>query len=166
MRALVILFAALMLAGAVSAQGPASFKRPDCSAYSSSQKPERTCVREVKERWKEANFAALQKTGLRFVYMARPEPKASREAQKAIENKIEGSFAIRFSVRADGTVYDVQTVEVTEGIQPLAKLWADTVGQWTFAKTREAVTGIEYRRIYMYAADDDLDSARRRRDEG
>ncbi len=59
---------------------------------------------------------------------------------------------IRFSVKTDGTVYDVQTVEVTEGIQPLAKLWADTIRQWTFAKTSQAVTGIEYRRIYMYAA--------------
>ncbi len=34
---------------------------------------------------------------------------------------------IRFSVKTDGTVYDVQTVEVTEGIQPLAKVWADTI---------------------------------------
>ncbi len=48
-----------------------------------------------------------------------------------------------------------KTVDVTEGIQPLAKLWADTIRQWTFVKTDQAVTGIEYRRIYMYSADDD-----------
>jgi hypothetical protein len=59
----------------------------------------------------------------------------------------------------------VQTVEVTEGIQPLAKLWAETIGQWTFAKTRQPVTGIEFRRIYMYAADDDDNPARPSQDE-
>jgi hypothetical protein len=57
-------------------------------------------------------------------------------------------------------------VEVTEGIQPLAKLWADTIAQWTFVKTSQAVTGIEYRRIYMYSPDDDEDEfARVSRDE-
>jgi hypothetical protein len=100
-----------------------------------------------------------------FVYMARPDPKTNPDALKAVENKVEGSFVIRFSVRTDGTVYDVQTVEVTEGIQPLAKLWAETIGQWTFAKTTQPVTGIEFRRIYMYAPDDDDDSAQRQHDE-
>ena len=138
MRALVMCFVALTLAFATSAQAPVTFKRPDCSAYSAWQKPERKCIREVRRSWKEANFAALQKTGLMFVYMARPDPKANPEALKVAENKIEGSFVIRFSVKTDGTVYDVQTVEVTEGIQPLAKLWADTIGQWTFAKTSQA----------------------------
>ena len=96
-----------------------------------------------------------------FVYMARPDAKANPDALKVVENKVEGSFVIRFSVKTDGTVYDVQTVEVTEGIQPLAKLWADTIGQWTFAKTARPVTGIEFRRIYLYSAedDDDRDSA-------
>jgi hypothetical protein len=166
MRALVMFFGALTLASAASAQTPVTFKRPDCSAYSAAQKPERKCVRETRRSWQEANFAALQKTGLMFVYMARPDPKASPDAVKAVQNRIEGSFVIRFSVKTDGTVYDVQTVEVTEGIQPLAKLWAQTIGQWTFAKTSQAVTGIEFRRIYMYAADDDdEDSARRSQQE-
>ena len=119
-----------------------TFKRPDCSAYSASLKPGRLCVLETRRIWKEANFAALQKTGLTFVYMARPDPKAaSPEAQKAIEKRVEGSFVLRFSVKADGTVYDVQTVEVTEGIQPLAKLWANTIAQWTFSKTSQAGHG-------------------------
>ena len=114
MRALVMCFAALTLAFAASAQAPVSFKRPDCSAYSASLKPERKCIREVRRSWQEANYAALQKTGLMFVYMARPDPKANPDALKVVENKVEGSFVIRFSVKTDGTVYDVQTVEVTE----------------------------------------------------
>jgi hypothetical protein len=159
-------FAALLLASGVAAQAAVSFKRPDCSAYSAAQKPERKCVREIRRSWQEANFAALQKTGLMFVYMARPDIKANADAMKVIENKIEGSFVIRFSVKTDGTVHDVQPVEVTEGIQPLAKLWADTIAQWTFVKTSQAVTGIEYRRIYMYSPDDDEDEfARVSRDE-
>lgn len=157
MRALVLCSMALMLACAASAQTAASFKRPDCSAYSSAKKPERKCVREARRSWQEANFAALQKTGLMFVYMARPDPKASPEAMKAVQNRVEGSFVIRFSVKTDGSVYDVRTVEVTEGIQPLAKLWAETVGQWTFAKSSQPITGVEFRRIYMYATDDDDD---------
>ena len=44
-----------------------------------------------------------------------------------------------------------KTVEVTEGIQPLAKLWSDTIRQWTFVKTSQPVTGVEYRRIYLYS---------------
>ena len=147
--------AALALASAAGAQSVVSFKRPDCSAYSAAQKPERKCVREIRRSWQDANFVALQKTGLMFAYMARPDPKGNSDALKVVEHKVEGSFVIRFSVRTDGTVYDVRTVEVTEGIAPLAKLWADTISQWTFVKTNQAVTGIEYRRIYMYAADDE-----------
>jgi hypothetical protein len=157
MKALVPGFATLALAFAASAQTAASFKRPDCSAYAASLKPERKCVREVRRIWQEANYAALQKTGLMFVYMARPDPKASPDAMKVIERKVEGSFAIRFSVKTDGTVYDVQTMEVTEGVQPLAKAWADAIGQWTFARTSEPVSGIEYRRIYMYSDEEDED---------
>jgi hypothetical protein len=156
-----LMFVALALATVAGAQTP--FKRPDCSAYSTAAKPERKCVREIRRAWQEANFAALQKTGLMFVYMARPDVKASPEALKVVENKVEGSFAIRFSVRTDGTVHDVQTVEVTEGIMPLAKLWAETVSQWTFAKISQPVNGIEYRRIYMYAVDDDEDEQEQRR---
>lgn len=155
MRMHVMCLVVLALASTASAQSAVSFKRPDCSAYSAAQKPERKCVREIRRTWQEANFDELQKTGLMFNYMARPDVKAAVDALKVVEKKIEGSFVIRFSVRTDGTVYDVQTVDVTEGIQPLAKLWADTIRQWTFVKTDQAVTGIEYRRIYMYAADDD-----------
>ena len=157
MKALLMCFAALTLAFAASAHAAVSFKRPDCSTYSAAQKPERKCVREVRRSWQEMNFAALQKTGLMFVHMARPDPKPNSDALKVVEKKIEGSFVIRFSVKTDGTVHDVQTVEVSEGIQPLAKLWADTIGEWTFAKTSQPVTGIEFRRIYMYSAEDDDD---------
>ena len=156
MKALMTI-AVLALASSVNAQSVASFKRPDCSAYKASAKPERKCVRETRRLWQEANFAALQKTGLMFVYMARPDTKNASDAIKAVENEVEGSFVLRFSVKPDGTVYDVQTVEVTEGIQPLARLWSDTIRQWTFAKTSQAVTGIEFRRIYMYTKEDDDD---------
>jgi hypothetical protein len=151
--------AALALASAAGAQTPVAFKRPDCTAYSASAKPERKCIRETRRLWQEANFAALQKTGLMFNYMARPDVKANPEAVKVVENQVEGSFVIRFSVKPDGTTYDVQTAEVTEGIQPLAKLWTETIRQWTFAKTSQPVTGIEYRRIYMYSKDGDDDDA-------
>jgi len=161
MKALMIC-AALALATVVSAQTAVPFKRPDCSAFKDSLKPGRMCVRETRRIWQEANFAALQKTGLMFNYMARPDPKASTDALKVVEKKIEGSFRIRFSVKTDGTVHDVQILEVTEGIAPLAKLWADTIGQWTFAKTAQPVTGIEYRRIYLYDSDDDKDRAQSR----
>jgi hypothetical protein len=150
-------FAALASVSAASAQTPVPFKRPDCSAYSSSLKPGRKCVIEVKQSWQNANFAALQKTGLMFAYMARPDTKANPEALKVVEKKVEGSFVLRFSVNTEGTVYDVQTVEVTEGIQPLANVWADTIRQWTFAKTSQPVTGVEFRRIYLYSDEDDDD---------
>jgi hypothetical protein len=159
MRALLCLFA-LALAPIAAAQTAVSFKRPDCSAYKSSLKPERKCVRETRRIWSDMNKAALQKTGLMFVYMARPDAKSNPDAMKVVENKVEGSFVIRFSVRTDGAVHDVQIVEVSEGIVPLAKLWADTIGQWTFAKTAQPVSGIEYRRIYLYSPDDDDDLAR------
>jgi len=161
-----IICAALALASVANAQAVVPFKRPDCSAYSASQKPGRMCVRETLRLWKEANFAALQKTKLMFSYMARPDPKAWPDALKAVENRVEGSFVIRFSVKTDGTVYDVQTVEVTEGIQPLAKLWTDTIRQWTFAKTSQPVTGVEYRRIYLYSKEDDDDTTKLRREAG
>jgi hypothetical protein len=52
----------------------------------------------------------------------------------------------------------VKTVDVTDGLAPLASLWADTIGQWTFAKIDKPVTDIEYRRIYLYSAEDDAKS--------
>src|SRR5688572_14576800 len=93
--------AALALASVATAQTAVPFKRPDCSAYSASQKPGRMCVRETLRLWKEANFAALQKSKLMFVYMARPDPKAHPDALKVVQNRIEGSFVIRFSVKTD-----------------------------------------------------------------
>jgi hypothetical protein len=65
-------------------------------------------------------------------------------------------------VKPDGMVHDVRIVEVTEGIQPLARLWADTIAQWTFAKSEQGANGIEYRRIYLYDNDDDKDRAKSR----
>jgi hypothetical protein len=154
--------ATFALAAVASAQTVVPFKRPDCSAYSASLKPGRACVRETRQSWQDANAAALQKTKLMFAYMARPDPKPGSEALKAVEKKIEGSFSIRFSVKPDGMVHDVRIVEVTEGIQPLARLWADTIAQWTFAKSEQGANGIEYRRIYLYDNDDDKDRAKSR----
>src|SRR5919109_1384431 len=122
--------AMMFLASATGAQTTVTFRRPDCSPYKDSLNPQRKCVHEIRRAWQEANFAALQKTGLMFNYMARPDAKGSPEARKVVENKVEGSFVLRFSVKTDGTVYDVQTVEVTEGIAPLAKLWSETISQW------------------------------------
>src|SRR5262245_62956985 len=115
MKALMI-SAALAMAAVAQAQTATTFKRPDCSVYKDSAKPERKCVRETKRLWQEANFAALQKTGLMFNYMARPDTQGATDALKVVQNKTEGSFVIRFSVKPDGTVYDVQTAEVTDGI--------------------------------------------------
>jgi len=80
---------------------------------------------------------------------------AHPDARKAIEDKVEGSFTVLFSVRADGTVYNVRTVEVIDGVAPLAEMWAETIGQWTFVEPGRDVADIEHRRIYMYSSDDD-----------
>jgi hypothetical protein len=165
MRVLAACLVALALAAAAAGQSPVAFKRPDCSPYRDSLKPQRKCVREIRRSWQEANFAALQKAGLMFVYMARPDVKAGSDAIKVVRDKIEGSFVLRFSVGTDGTVSEVQTVEVTEGIQPLARLWADTIRQWTFARINQPVTGIEFRRIYLYSKEDDDDSPQMKQDE-
>jgi hypothetical protein len=158
MKLLVISSVALALASAPDAKAQGSFVRPDCSAYSAAIKPESKCIREIRKRWQDANFAALQKTGLMFIHMTRPDIETSPAARKAIEEKVEGSFTVRFSVALDGTVYNVKTVDVTDGLAPLASLWADTIGQWTFAKIDKPVTDIEYRRIYLYSAEDDAKS--------
>jgi hypothetical protein len=162
MKKSLMICAALGLAVSAFAQTAVPFKRPDCSAYSASLKPGRACVRETRLLWHDANAAALQKNKLMFVYMARPDPKPGSEALKAVEKKIEGSFVIRFSVQPDGKVHDVKIAEVTEGIQPLAKLWAETLAQWTFVKSEQGASGIEYRRIYLYDSDDDKDRAKSR----
>jgi hypothetical protein len=147
----------LALALAAGAEAGTRFERPDCSAYKDAFKPESKCIRETRKQWQERNFAALQKTGLMFVHMARPDLETSPAAREAIENEVEGSFTIRFAVATDGTVYNVRVEDVTDGIAPLAELWADTIGQWTFTRIDQAVTDVEYRRIYMYSSDDDTE---------
>lgn len=152
--------AVLALALAAGAEAGTRFERPDCSAYKDAFKPESKCIRETRKRWQERNFAALQATGLMFVHMARPDLDASPAAREVIENEVEGSFTIRFSVAKDGTVYNVRQEEVTDGIAPLAGLWADTIAQWTFAKIEQPVTDVEYRRIYLYSSEDAAKSPR------
>ena len=98
----------LALASAFGAGAQDTFKRPDCSAYKTAFKPESKCFREIRKNWQQANFAALQKTGLMFIHMARPDLDSSPAAKEVVEKKVEGSFAIRFSVATDGTVYDVK----------------------------------------------------------
>jgi hypothetical protein len=155
MKLLTVPFIALALALAAGAEAEVRFERPDCSAYKDAFKPESKCIRETRRRWQEENFAALQKTGLMFIHMARPDIETSPAAKEAIENKVEGSFTVRFSVATDGTVYNVRQEEVTDGIAPLAGLWADTIAQWTFTRIDKPVTDVEYRRIYLYSSEDD-----------
>jgi hypothetical protein len=162
MKLLTIPCIALALALAAGAEAEVRFERPDCSAYKDAFKPERKCIRETRRRWQERNFAALQETGLMFIHMARPDIETSPAAREAIENEVEGSFAIRFSVATDGTVYNVRQEEVTDGIAPLAGLWADTIAQWTFTKIDTPVTDVEYRRIYLYSKEDDDKSPQER----
>lgn len=151
MRALLPLVACLALS---PAHAQPAFERPDCSAFASAPKPELKCIREIRHSWQQRNFAALQENGLMFVYMERPDIESAREARKVIEQKVEGSFLIRFSVTTDGKVSDVKVEEFTAGIEPLAKLWADTIRRWTFVKAERPVSGVEYRRIYLYSKDE------------
>ena len=150
---------ALLLAAPAGAQ--AVFQRPDCPAADAPFSAEARCIRDVRKSWQQANFDALQKTGLTFKYMARPEVDKYPAAKAALENKVEGSFTVRFSVAPDGTVYNVQATEVTDGIEPLAKMWVETIGQWTFVKVDKAVTDVEHRRIYVYPKDEDVESQKK-----
>lgn len=161
MKVSAVSWIALVFTAPATAQQLKDFERPDCSTYASAIKPESKCAREVRRTWRESNFAALQATGLMFNQMVRPDPEKSPEAKKAVEDEIEGSFRILFSVRTDGTVEDVRIVEVAGGVTPLAKLWADTIGQWTFAKVDKPVKDVEYRRIYLYSPEDDEASKRK-----
>jgi hypothetical protein len=152
-----------VLAFALAAPGvavsQATFERPACPAADAPMKAEARCLRDVRKRWQDRNFASLQQTGLMFVYMARPDPEASPAARAAIEDKIEGSFTVKFDVALDGTVYNVRTLDVTDGIEPLARLWADTIAQWTFMKIEQPVADVEFRRIYLYPRDGETSSA-------
>ena len=90
--------------------------RPDCSRpQPRNQKKE--CNQDVRKSGRR-NFAALQKTGLMFIYMASPDIKAKPAANKVIKDKVEGSFTVKFSVAADGTVYDVQTRRSPKAYRP------------------------------------------------
>lgn len=160
MKAMWIPGAVLALSLPAAAQEPANFVRPDCSAYEDAHEPEATCIRKTRKSWQDANFAALQKTGLTFNLMGRPDPDKSPEARKVLDDKVEGSFVIRYSVGIDGKVSDVKIVEVAGGVQPLARLWADAIAQWTFLKGDKAFADVEYRRIYMYPAKEDAESKR------
>lgn len=144
----------------VSSASAADFARPDCSAFNDAPEPEAKCFREAKIAVREANYAALQKTGLEFAYLARPpagdELKSYPEARRAVESRAEGQFLISFSVNADGNVHDVRIVEASsKPIGALAKLWADTIAQWKFVKPGKPVTDIPFRRIYLYSKQDD-----------
>lgn len=143
-----------------------TFTRPDCAAGDAvtPQAAEARCIREARKRVQDANFAALQATGLMFNYMARPDLERFPEAKAVLEKKVEGSFGLVFSVAPDGTVYNVTTKDVTAGIEPLARMWAETIGLWTFARVEKPVTGIVHQRIYLYPKDD-AERERKQRDE-
>src|SRR5690348_3115101 len=113
MNKLTIAFAALalLLKFAPGAHADDDFRGPDCSAFAKSPEPEATCFRKMKIAVRYANYDALQKTGLEFVYMGRPDPDTNPDAKKAAEDKVQGGFLIRFSVDTDGTVRDVRVVE-------------------------------------------------------
>jgi len=160
MKKLIIAALAIVLSSAAGAQSTGSFQRPDCSAFKDRALPEATCFRKKKFDLRYENYEALQKTGLEFVYLARPpagkEMDAYPEAKKAAEDKVEGEFLINFSVNTDGSVYDVKVVESSSApIGHLAKVWADTIAQWKFVKVAKPVTGVPFRRIYLYSPEDD-----------
>jgi hypothetical protein len=161
MKARVLTVVTLLLVLPAAAQAQAVFQRPDCPAVDAVHSAEARCLRDVRKRWQQANFDELQKTGLMFVHMGRPEIDRHPAARTAIDNKVEGSFTVRFSVAPDGTVYNVSAVDVTAGIEPLAKMWAETIGQWTFVKPGKAMADLEYRRIYLYASDDEAESQKK-----
>lgn len=139
----------------------ADFTRPNCSAFKDAPLPESKCFLKNKLAVRYANYEALQKTGLEFVYLARPPAGKELEttypeAKKAAQDKVEGEFLITFSVNTEGNVYDVKVVESSSApIGHLAKLWADTIGQWKFVKIAKPVTDVPFRRLYLYSSEDD-----------
>jgi len=161
MKKVIIASLALVLASAAGAQTAETFKRPDCSAFKDSPLPESRCFRKNRLAVKYENYEALQKTGLEFVYLARPVDgkeleKNYPEVVKAGKDKVEGEFLINFSVNTNGDVYDVKIVEASsEPNRARAKLWADTIAQWKFVKIAKPVTGVPLHRIYLYSPEDD-----------
>jgi hypothetical protein len=144
----------------------ASFKRPECAPGNdvTPEAAEARCIREARKRLQDANFADLQQAGLMFSYMARPDLERFPEAKAVLEKKTEGAFSVVFSVAADGTVSNAAARNVTDGMQPIASMWVDTIREWTFAKVDKPVTDIEHRRIYLYPKDD-AETERESRDE-
>ncbi len=166
MKRIVLSAVALVLVAPSWAWAQSSFARPECAAGDAvtPQAAEARCIREARKRLQDANFAELQQTGLMFNYMARPDLEQFPEAKAVLEKKVEGTFSVMLSVAPDGSVNNVSVKDVTDGVQPLARMWADTIGQWTFAKVDKPVTDIEHRRIYLYPKDD-AESTRQPRDE-
>jgi outer membrane biosynthesis protein TonB len=160
MKKLIIASLAIVLGSAAGAQSTGSFQRPDCSAFKDRPLPEASCYRKNKLAVRYANYEALQKAGLEFAYLARPVSgkeleKGYPEAMKAAVDKVEGEFLITFSVNTEGNVYDVRVVESSSApIGHLAKLWADTIGQWKFTKIAKPVTDVPFRRLYLYSSED------------
>jgi outer membrane biosynthesis protein TonB len=161
MTKLIFVSLALVMASAAGAQATDTFQRPDCSSFQGKPDGESLCFREAKQAVRYANYAALQKAGLEFVYLARPVDgveleKAYPEVVKAVVDKAQGEFLIHFSVGTDGSVHDVRVVSASSApIGALAKLWADTISQWKFDKVARPVTNVPFRRIYLYSNQDD-----------
>lgn len=160
-----ILLGLLGMAGVVgtvsAAKVQTAFQRPDCSAFAGRPEAESSCFRKARRAVTDENYAALQKTGLEFVYLARPVDgkeleKGYPEAFKAARDKVEGEFLLTFSVNTNGDVFDVKVVATSsEPIGHLAKLWGDTIKQWKFVKTAKPVTDVPFRRIYLYSKEDE-----------
>lgn len=160
MKKVIVASLALVMASATGAQTTNTFRKPDCSAFRDAPLPEAKCFRENKLAVRHENYAALQRTGLEFAYLARPVSgkeleKDYPEAMKAAQDKAEGEFLVTFSVNTEGNVYDVKVVNATSApIGHLAKLWADTIAQWKFTKIAKPVTNVPFRRIYLYSDED------------
>lgn len=161
-RSAAALLALVLVASTVPAQAQAPFSRPECAPSESDPGAETRCIRNARNAVRDANFAALQKTGLMFRSMARPDLKQHPEAKSVLEKKVEGAFTVRFSVAPDGSVYNVAAIDVTDGVAPLAKMWAETIAQWKFVGIERPVTDIEHRRIYLYPRQDDAEAQKKR----
>lgn len=139
MKLLALSVIVLALVAPAGAQAQLAFERPDCPCAGRRLFRRGPLYSGHPQELAAGRFpTALQKTGLIFKYMARPEVDKYPAAKAALEQKVEGSFTVRFSVAPDGAVYNVATTDVTGGIEPLAKMWADTIGEWTVASRRSA----------------------------
>lgn len=164
-KQILLTLACLASATTAGAEG-SSFSRPDCSAYKGQTRGEARCFRDFKKSVRQTNFAALQKTGLMFNYLARPDIAASPAAQQLFKDKVEGTFALKFSVKADGTVYDVKVADISsEAMRPMAKVMTDTLSQWTFFPVTKPVVDVPYRYVALYPKDDKPKKAWEREDQ-